>query len=67
MCLNIQGAPYPSQEHQAIDAVMMFAIERLGFQPEDIVLFAWSIGAYAAAYAARIHPDIKYVASFTAV
>ena len=57
----VQGAPYPSDERNAIDAVMQFAIQELKFQPENIVLFAWSIGGYTATYAAMSYPDIKHV------
>lgn len=44
--------PYPSQEHNAIDAVVQYAIEELDFDPEQIVMFGWSIGGYSAAWAA---------------
>ncbi|XP_049884727.1 phosphatidylserine lipase ABHD16A [Pectinophora gossypiella] len=50
------GLPYPEQEHNAIDAVMQYAINELGFKPENIVLFGWSIGGYAAAWAALNYP-----------
>ncbi|CAB3226470.1 unnamed protein product [Arctia plantaginis] len=50
------GLPYPSQEHNAIDAVMQYAIEDLGFDPEQIVMFGWSIGGYSAAWAAVNYP-----------
>ncbi|KOB70369.1 Protein BAT5, partial [Operophtera brumata] len=46
------GLPYPRQEHCAIDAVMQYAILVLKFQPEQIVMFGWSIGGYSAAWAA---------------
>ncbi|CAH0703201.1 unnamed protein product [Spodoptera exigua] len=50
------GLPYPSQEHNAIDAVMQYAINELGFRPEDIVLLGWSIGGYTATWAAVNYP-----------
>lgn len=53
------GTPYPSQEQNAIDLVMQFAIHRLGFSPENIILFGWSIGGYTASWAAMNYPDIK--------
>ncbi|XP_064457359.1 phosphatidylserine lipase ABHD16A-like isoform X2 [Ornithodoros turicata] len=53
------GVPYPDQEQNAIDCVMQFAIHRLGFLPENIVVFAWSIGAYTGTWAAMNYPDIK--------
>ena len=32
------GAPFPDQERNAVDAVMQFAIHRLGFLPQDIIV-----------------------------
>lgn len=55
------GIPFPAHEQAAIDGVVQYAINELGFQPEDIVLFAWSIGGYPAAWAAMTYPDIKHV------
>lgn len=40
---------------------MQFAIHKLGFQPEDIILFGWSIGGYSSLVAAAQYPDIKGV------
>ena len=40
---------------------MQFAISKLGFQPHDIVLYAWSIGGYSASWAAMTFPDLKHV------
>lgn len=53
------GKPYPTQEQNAIDAVMQYAINELGFESSQIVLFGWSIGGYTAAWAAVNYPDIK--------
>lgn len=53
------GVPFPSQEKNAVDVVMQFAIRRLGFPPENIIVYAWSIGAYCATWAAMNYPDIK--------
>ncbi|KPJ09126.1 Abhydrolase domain-containing protein 16A [Papilio machaon] len=53
------GKPSPSQEQNAIDAVMQYAINKLGFKVEDIVLFGWSIGGYNATFAAVTYPDVK--------
>lgn len=55
--------PYPSQEQNAIDAVIQFAINKLGFKVENITLFGWSIGGYAVSWAAMTYPDIKSVVS----
>uniref|UniRef100_A0A1L8D930 Putative conserved plasma membrane protein n=1 Tax=Nyssomyia neivai TaxID=330878 RepID=A0A1L8D930_9DIPT len=53
------GQPYPDQDQNAIDAVMKFAIHKLGFAPENIILFGWSIGGYSSIYAAVRYPDVK--------
>lgn len=29
-----------------MDVVVQFAIHRLGFQPQDIIIYAWSIGGF---------------------
>lgn len=50
------GLPYPSQEQNAIDAVMQYAINELNFQPENVVMFGWSIGGYSATWAAINYP-----------
>lgn len=50
------GLPYPAQEHNAIDAVIQYAIQELGFEPEQIVMFGWSIGGYTATWAACNYP-----------
>ena len=56
-----QGTPSPDTEQKAVDAVMQYAIHKLGFQPKNIALFAWSIGGYSAAWAAKTYPDVKFV------
>lgn len=38
---------------------MQFAIHKLGFQPENILLFGWSIGGYSSLVAAVQYPDIR--------
>lgn len=53
------GVPFPDQEKNAMDVVMQFAIHKLGFTPENIIVYAWSIGAYSATWAAMNYPDIK--------
>lgn len=59
--ISPQGQPYPKQDQNAIDAVMQFAINKLGFLPENILLFGWSIGGWSALYAATQYADIKGV------
>lgn len=38
---------------------MQYAINELEYDPENIVLFGWSIGGYTAAWAAINYPDVK--------
>ena len=40
----LQGIPSPQTEHGAIEAVVMYAVTKLGFTLDNIILFAWSIG-----------------------
>lgn len=56
-----QGQPYPQQDQNAIDAVIQFAIHVLGFQPDEILLFGWSIGGYSSLVGAVQYPDVKGV------
>lgn len=44
--LSLQGLPLPSQEFNAVDVVVRYAVSGLGFAFEDIILFAWSIGKW---------------------
>ncbi|XP_014664828.1 PREDICTED: abhydrolase domain-containing protein 16A-like [Priapulus caudatus] len=55
------GVPLPDQEASAIDIVMKYATKGLNFQPENIIIFAWSIGGYTATWAAMNYPDVKAV------
>lgn len=55
------GIPSPQTEHGAIEAVVMYAVTKLGFTLDNIILFAWSIGGYSTSYAAMTFPDIKAV------
>ncbi|KAJ0184033.1 hypothetical protein K1T71_000456 [Dendrolimus kikuchii] len=50
------GLPHPSQEMNAVDAVMQYAIKSLRFTPGNIVLYGWSIGGYPAAWIACNYP-----------
>ncbi|CAG9862159.1 unnamed protein product [Phyllotreta striolata] len=56
---NSTGRPYPSQEQNAMHALMQFAENKLGFKREEIILFGWSIGGYPASWAAMNYPEIK--------
>ncbi|XP_055947694.1 phosphatidylserine lipase ABHD16A-like [Argiope bruennichi] len=53
------GLPFPSQELKAMDVVMQFALTKLGFKMENVVLYAWSIGGFSATWAAMNYPDVK--------
>lgn len=55
--------PYPAQEQCAVDAVMQFALHKLNFKVENIVLFGWSIGGYSSSWVAMTYPDIKGIVS----
>lgn len=55
------GTPWPDSEEKAVEAVMMYAINKLGFEPRNIAVFAWSIGGYSGALMARSFPDVKFV------
>uniref|UniRef100_A0A336KRV3 CSON014944 protein n=1 Tax=Culicoides sonorensis TaxID=179676 RepID=A0A336KRV3_CULSO len=41
------GSPYPSQDKNAVFAVMEFALKQLKFDLNNIILHGWSIGAFA--------------------
>jgi pimeloyl-ACP methyl ester carboxylesterase len=53
------GRPYPDQEVAAADAVMQMAIHKLGFQPEDIIVYGWSIGGFTASWLAMTYPSVR--------
>lgn len=55
--------PYIDQEQNAMETVMQFAIHKLGFQPNQIILYGWSIGGYSTTWAAKHYNDIKAVVS----
>ncbi|VDO46132.1 unnamed protein product, partial [Brugia timori] len=46
----------------SIDAVIQYAIHKLGFEEEQIVIYAWSIGGFPATWAAANYPNIKLTA-----
>ena len=54
------GMPYPVQLTAAADAVMQYAF-KLGFKPENIVLFSWSIGGFAVSWLTKHYPDVRGV------
>lgn len=40
----LQGLPGPESERNAIEVVLQYAVEKLGFSVSKIVIYAWSIG-----------------------
>lgn len=54
------GLPFRSQEINAIDAVMKFALS-LKFEEENILILGWSIGGFCASIAAMQYPNIAGV------
>ncbi|KAK3854324.1 hypothetical protein Pcinc_039184 [Petrolisthes cinctipes] len=52
------GLPFPNQEENAVDVVVLFAIHGLGFKEEDIIIYGWSIGGYTSTWAAMNYPKI---------
>ncbi|KAM7542663.1 hypothetical protein Aperf_G00000011098 [Anoplocephala perfoliata] len=50
------GMPFPEQEKNAVEAVVLFALHYLHFEPEDIRFFGWSIGGFSATWAAMHLP-----------
>ena len=59
------GRPYPDQERMAADSVMQFAINKLGFKVENIIVMGWSIGGYTSTWLAMNYPEIKGLVSHT--
>ncbi|KPM03997.1 abhydrolase domain-containing protein 16A-like protein [Sarcoptes scabiei] len=53
------GKPYPQNEINAMEVVINFAVSHLDFKLEDIIIFAWSIGGFPAAWAASHYPELK--------
>ncbi|CAJ0575482.1 unnamed protein product, partial [Mesorhabditis spiculigera] len=53
------GTPLPANVLAAADAVMQYAMGPLGWPEEDIVLYAWSIGGFAASWLAANHQKIR--------
>eukprot|EP00094_Tigriopus_californicus_P002171 TCALIF_02094-PA protein Name:"Similar to ABHD16A Abhydrolase domain-containing protein 16A (Bos taurus)" AED:0.10 eAED:0.10 QI:561/1/0.87/1/0.57/0.5/8/0/382 len=55
------GSPLPNQTLNAADTVFQFAVNRLGFPVENIIVFGWSIGGFPASWLAQAYPQIKAV------
>ncbi|XP_062977127.1 protein ABHD16B-like [Elgaria multicarinata webbii] len=50
------GKPYPQNDANAVDVVIRYAIHRLGFKIQDIVMYGWSLGGYSATWVAMNYP-----------
>jgi hypothetical protein len=55
------GEPYPPQDQNAVDSVLQFAIQKLGFLPENILIHGWSIGGYSSLWLASQYPNVRGV------
>ncbi|CAH2314355.1 abhydrolase domain-containing 16A [Pelobates cultripes] len=53
------GIPFPQNEANAMDVVVQYAIYNLGFELQDIIVYAWSIGGFTATWATMSYPDIS--------
>jgi len=57
--MGSSGIPSPLSIRNAMDVVYHYALTRLGFVEENVIVFAWSIGGYPASYIAMKYPKIK--------
>ncbi|KZS18192.1 Protein ABHD16A [Daphnia magna] len=55
------GTPFPRQDQNAIDIVVQFALNKLNFPAEHIIIYGWSIGGFTASWAAMNYPNIRGV------
>jgi len=53
------GTPSPASEAHAIDAMLEFAQDSLGYTLDNIVLHGWSIGGFATSWAAMNHQGVR--------
>ncbi|XP_078502133.1 phosphatidylserine lipase ABHD16A [Lissotriton helveticus] len=53
------GVPLPQNEANAMDVVIQYALNCLGFRIENIVIYAWSIGGFTATWATMSYPEIS--------
>ncbi|GCC39617.1 hypothetical protein chiPu_0023387, partial [Chiloscyllium punctatum] len=42
-----------------MDVVVQYAIHRLNYKLEDIIIYAWSIGGFTATWATMTYPEIS--------
>ncbi|KAH0619272.1 hypothetical protein JD844_019184 [Phrynosoma platyrhinos] len=50
------GQPYPENDANAVDVVIRYALQRLGFRIQDIIVYGWSLGGYSATWVAMSYP-----------
>merc|ERR1711935_710973 len=55
------GTPYPVNDGAAMVAVVEYAINQLGFDEKNVVLYGWSIGGYSVVFGARHFPNLRGV------
>nr|XP_027205138.1 protein ABHD16A-like [Dermatophagoides pteronyssinus] len=53
------GSPFPQNEINAMEVVINFAVTKLNFKLENILIFGWSIGGFPAAWAVSNYPELK--------
>ncbi|KAK2710722.1 phosphatidylserine lipase ABHD16A-like [Artemia franciscana] len=54
------GKPHPPQELNAVDAVMQYALS-LGFSPQEVIVYAWSIGGFSSSWLVMNYPEINSI------
>ncbi|CAO2577224.1 Protein ABHD16B [Lemmus lemmus] len=52
------GAPFPQHDANAMDVVVKYALHRLNFLPEHVVVYGWSIGGFTATWATMTYPEL---------
>ncbi|XP_043846055.1 protein ABHD16B [Dromiciops gliroides] len=52
------GDPSPQNDANAMDVVVKYALHRLNFLPECVVIYGWSIGTFTATWATMTYPRL---------
>ncbi|XP_074083583.1 ABHD16B [Macrotis lagotis] len=52
------GEPSPQNDANAMDVVVKYALHRLNFLPECVVIYGWSIGSFAATWATMTYQQL---------
>ncbi|XP_001375749.1 protein ABHD16B [Monodelphis domestica] len=52
------GVPSPQNDANAMDVVVKYALYRLRFSPEQIVIYGWSLGTFTATWATMTYPQL---------